>query len=232
MDEGQRRLWQALGALFQSHPWHGVSIGPRWPEVVTAYIEIVPTDTVKYEMEKLTGLLKIDRPQKYSNVCPNPYGLVPQTYCDTRVAELVMQKTGRAGIVGDGDPLDICVITEKAVSHGNILVEARPIGGLRMLDGNEADDKIIAVLSGDAIYGAVGEVHDLPPLLLDRLLHYFLTYKQAPDRKDPECEITHVYGREEAHEVIRRSHEDYLGRFSGLAETLAAILGLASRDGL
>jgi inorganic pyrophosphatase len=225
MDEGQRRLWQALGALFQSHPWHGVAIGSRWPEIVTAYVEIVPTDTVKYEMEKLTGLLKIDRPQKYSNVCPSPYGFVPQTYCDARVAALAMEKTGRGGIVGDGDPLDICVITEKAVSHGNILVEAHPIGGFRMLDGSQADDKIIAVLAGDAIYGTLNEVQDLPPLLLDRLLHYFLTYKQAPDRKEAECEITHVYGREEAQEVIRRSHQDYLGRFSGLADMLAAILG-------
>jgi inorganic pyrophosphatase len=205
-----------------------VHIGSRWPEVVTAYVEIVPTDTVKYEMEKLTGLLKIDRPQKYSNVCPSPYGLVPQTCCDARVAELVMQKTGRSGVVGDGDPLDICVITEKAVSHGNILVEARPIGGLRMLDGNEADDKVIAVLAGDAIYGSVADVRELPPLLQDRLLHYFLTYKQAPDRQEPACEITHVYGREEAQDVIRRSHEDYLARFSGLAEMLRAILG----DGL
>ena len=80
--------WQAGGALFQAHPWHGVPIGPDAPHVVTAYIEIVPTDTVKYEIDKLTGLLKVDRPQKYSNFCPSLYGFVPQTLCTDSVAAL------------------------------------------------------------------------------------------------------------------------------------------------
>ena len=70
------------------------------------------------------------------------------------MAALCEERTGRTGLVGDGDPLDICVLTEKEITHGNILVRAIPIGGLRMLDGDEADDKIIAVLAGDAVYGA------------------------------------------------------------------------------
>ena len=210
------------GLAFTAHPWHGVPIGSDWPRSVTVYVEIVPTDAVKYELDKATGLLKVDRPQMYSNVCPSLYGLIPQTLCGERVATLCMERTGRRGIVGDEDPMDICVLTEKPISHGNVLVRAAPIGGLRMLDGNEADDKIIAVLAGDAVYGDFGDVGECPPLLLDRLRHYFLTYKQAPDPATPACEITHVYGRDEAQEAIRRSHEDYRSRFPGFAEAMAA----------
>ena len=106
----------------------------------------MPTDTVKYEMDKDTGILRMDRPQQYSNVCPSLYGFMPQTLCGDRVAALCMERTGRRGIVGDGDPMDICVLTEREIPHGDILVEAMPIGGLRMIDGDEADDKIVAVL--------------------------------------------------------------------------------------
>ena len=71
-----------LGHLFRSHPWHGVPIGTRAPEVVTCFIEIVPTDRVKYEIDKATGYLKVDRPQLYSNICPAPYGFIPQTLAE------------------------------------------------------------------------------------------------------------------------------------------------------
>ena len=214
------QLWPLLGLMFRSHPWHGVRIGPEAPQVVTAYIEIVPTDTVKYELDKETGHLKIDRPQKYSNVSPTLYGLVPQTYCGERVAEFCMDKSGKPGIVGDGDPLDICVITEKDISRGDCLMQARPIGGLRMLDGNEADDKIIAIMKNDASYGDWNDISELPRALIERLRHYFLTYKTEPGAATSECEITHIYGREEAYEVIRRSQADYHARYSQLEETL------------
>jgi inorganic pyrophosphatase len=213
--------WPALDLYFKSHPWHGVALGNGAPGRVTVYVEIVPTDTVKYEMDKYSGLLKVDRPQQYSNVCPSPYGLLPRTLCATRVAALAERRTGRSGLVGDDDPLDILVLTEKDFTHGNILVQAIPIGGLGMLDGDEVDDKIVAVLVGDAVYGGVSELAHLPNLLVDRLKHYFLTYKQGPDQVRQACEITHVYGREEAHQVIRRSCEDYLERFGPV---LGAIL--------
>ena len=212
--------WQSLGALSQSHPWHGVPIGRDAPGIVTAYIEIVPTDTVKYELDKFTGLLRVDRPQKYSNFCPSLYGLVPQTLCADQVAALSAERTGHAGIVGDADPLDICVLTERSISHGNILVRAIPIGGMRMLDRDEADDKIVAVLEGDATYGHIREIGDVPPVVIDRLRHYFLTYKQAPDALTPACEITHVYGREEALDLIERSRADYMARYAHLAAML------------
>src|ERR1043165_9069524 len=120
-------------SAFRAHPWHGVDIGRDAPRVVTCYIEIVPTDTVKYELDKVTGILRVDRPQKYSNVCPSLYGFIPQTLCAEAVAALCAERPGRTGIVGDGDPMDICVLTEKQISHGGILVRAIPIGGLRML---------------------------------------------------------------------------------------------------
>jgi len=217
-------LWQTLDFLFKSHPWHGVPIGALAPEVVTAYIEIVPTDTVKYELDKHTGILRVDRPQMYSNVCPSPYGLVPQTLCAERVGAFCGERASREGIVGDGDPMDLCLLTEKDLSHGNILVEAIPIGGLRMLDGDEADDKIVAVLEGDAVYGRWRDIKECPPALIDRLRHYFLTYKQSPDRATRACQITHVYGREEAHEVIRHSQDDYRRHFPDFERRLREAL--------
>jgi inorganic pyrophosphatase len=222
--KSQQPRWQALGILFGSHPWHGVPFPKDAPRVLTSYIEMVQTDAVKYELDKTTGLLKVDRPQKYSNVCPSLYGLVPQTLCAERVGAFCAERTGRAGIVGDGDPLDICVLTEKPFSHGNILVPAIPIAGLRMIDGREADDKIVAVLQGDDMYGGWTDVGDCPAALLDRLRHYFLTYKQAPDEAQSPCEITHVYGRDEAYEVIRRSHEDYLSRYAAIDEMITSVL--------
>jgi inorganic pyrophosphatase len=207
---------QTLELLFKSHPWHGVPIGDDAPRVVTTYIEIVPTDTVKYEMDKQTGLLKVDRPQKYSNICPTPYGFLPRTLCSDRVGSFCAERTGRTGIVGDGDPMDVCVLTEKDISHGNILLQALPIGGLRMIDGNQADDKILAVLQGDALYGAWRDISDIPPLLADRLRHYFLTYKQSPDRDAKDVEIPGVYGREEAYAVIACSQRDYEERYPQL----------------
>jgi inorganic pyrophosphatase len=192
-----------------AHPWHGISIGDKAPHMVTVYIEIVPSDTVKYELDKDSGLLKVDRPQKFSNVCPMPYGFIPQTYCGQNIAQYCMQQTGKLNMEGDGDPLDICILTEKIIPHGNILMQAIPIGGLRMIDNNEADDKIIAVMKNDAVYGEYKDITDCPPQLIERLKHYFLTYKLKPGDATSQVEITHVYNKEEANEVIKNSRLDY-----------------------
>lgn len=215
-------LRRAVTTFFQPHPWHGVDVGDRSPNVITSFIEVVPTDAVKYEIDKVSGLLRVDRPQKYSNICPTPYGMVPRTYCGKRVAAYSSEKSGKV-VDGDLDPLDICILTTAHVT-GNVLVDAVPIGGLRMLDGGEADDKIIAVLEGDAAYGGMRDITDAPSALIDRLRHYFLTYKQNPDGGPLPCEITHVYGREEAHEVIRRSQADYEESFGHLTEQLTGFL--------
>lgn len=189
--------------LYRSHPWHGLSLGEKSPEIVNCYIEMVPTDTVKYELDKATGLLKVDRPQKFSSLCPSLYGFLPQTYCGSLVAKYCNEKTGRNDIVGDEDPLDVCVLTEKVILRGDIMLRACPIGGFRMIDGDQADDKIIAVLVGDFIYEKYKEIGELPENVVERLRHYFLTYKDA------RVEITHTFGVREAHEIIKLSQEDY-----------------------
>lgn len=209
-----------LGHLFRSHPWHGVSLGSRAPEVVTCFIEIVPTDRVKYEIDKSSGYLKVDRPQLYSNICPAPYGFVPQTYCGPRVAAISATRTGRHGIEGDKDPLDVCVLTQSAITHSDLLLKARPVGGLRMIDGSEADDKIIAVLEGDGLYGGFRELSEIPPAVVDRLVHYFETYKLKPGAMQKPTEVSHAFGRDEAHMVIRAAHEDYAERFGHLKRQL------------
>ena len=217
-------IGRLMGLRYKSHPWHGVDIGPEAPELLTAFIEMVPTDTVKYEVDKVTGYLRIDRPQKYSNVVPALYGFIPQTYSGTKVAEYAMSKTDKVDIKGDGDPIDICILTEKDITHGDILACCRPIGGFRMIDGNEADDKIIAVLNNDAFYGDYNDINDIPELAVDRLKHYFLTYKDLPGSK-ANTEITHIYGVEEAYEVIRCSMEDYRAKFANLGELLSNVTG-------
>src|SRR3569832_841757 len=177
--EGEKRR-PSIFLPYLAHPWHGVSPGDRVPEQVTVYVEMVPADTVKYEVDKVSGHLKLDRPQKYSSQCPAPYGFIPQTYCGERNGRHAAERTGRQNIVGDGDPLDICVLTERTINHGGILVSARPIGGYRMFDGKEADDKILAVLHDDPAYGSFQDIKDCPRSLVERLRHYFLTYKDMP----------------------------------------------------
>jgi inorganic pyrophosphatase len=220
-------LDKLLDIMFQAHPWHGVSPGDP-TGVVQAFIEIVPTDSVKYELDKPSGHLRIDRPQRFSSQPPTLYGFIPQTYCGARVGERCSQRTGQPGMRGDRDPMDVCILTEKSVAHANFLLRARPIGGLRMVDENEADDKIVAVLERDMAYGDLRDIADCPKGIVERLRHYFLTYKQMPGEKAREVRIAEVYDRVEAVEVIRLSLEDYRDTFGapeGRATALARLLG-------
>lgn len=201
-----------LVSQFKHHPWHGISPGADVPEIVTAFIEIVPTDTVKYEIDKESGYLKIDRPQKYSNVVPALYGFIPQTYCGQLIGNYCTEKTGRKNIVGDGDPLDICIFTEKNIPHGDIIIPAIPIGGFRMLDKGQADDKILAVMKHDEVYNKWTSIEHLPSTLIERLRHYFLTYKAIPGSENV-AEITHVYDAEEAKRIIMLAILDYKSSF-------------------
>ncbi|MFT3745511.1 MAG: inorganic pyrophosphatase [Pyrinomonadaceae bacterium] len=192
----------------KAHPWHGIPIGDHSPEEVTVFIEIVPRDTVKYEVDKETGYLKIDRPQQYSNVVPANYGFIPRTYCGEKIAHLAWSKSGKPIVEGDGDPLDILVLSEHHIPRGDIILKARPIGGFCLIDGGEADDKIIAVLKGDKVFEQYTEIAQLPKGILERFEHYFLTYKSLPD--EPEvCEIAYSYGREESYNVIKNAVADY-----------------------
>ncbi len=215
-------IGRLMGLRYKSHPWHGVDIGNETPEVITCYIEMVPTDTVKYEVDKESGYLKIDRPQKYSNVVPALYGFIPQTFSGNSVAKFCMEKSGKKDIKGDSDPVDICVLTEKEITHGDILVRAKPIGGFRMIDGNESDDKLVAVLNNDAVYMGYNDISELPEMVVDRLKHYFLTYKDLPGNPR-DVEITDVFGKEDAHEIIKRSMNDYTKKFENLGDILSSV---------
>jgi inorganic pyrophosphatase len=200
---------------WQAHPWHGISAGDRAPDVITVYIELVPADMLKYELDKESGLLKLDRPQLYSSLSPEPYGFVPRTLCGPAVAALAAHAIGRAGLVGDQDPLDVCVLTERPLNHGGVIVRARTIGGLRMFDGAEVDDKIIAVLESDPTYEAWRDIEDCPKMLVDRIRHYFLTYKDMPGATSPRTELAGLYDAATARDVINAARRDYDDRFGG-----------------
>ncbi len=193
---------------WRPHPWHGLEIGSDAPGVVNAYIEITPFDLIKYEVDKKTGYLRVDRPQRTSSQPPALYGFIPRTYCGSRVAALSPGATR-----GDGDPLDICVVSERPITRAEIVLNARVVGGLQMVDRGDADDKIIAVLENDYVWGEVGELSDLPQVLIERLEHYFTTYKMVPGL-EAQIAIRQVYGREHAMAVIDASVEDYREKFS------------------
>jgi len=192
---------------YRPHPWHGLSPGDGAPRVVTAYIEITPFDLVKYEVDKASGYLRIDRPQRTSSSPPALYGFVPQTYCAQNVARLAPGAER-----GDGDPLDICVLSERPITKSEIIVSARVIGGLQMIDGGEADDKIIAVLQNDYVWGAAENLGDVPAVLVERLQHYFSTYKLKPG-EPARTRIAQTYGYEAAAKVIEAAMQDYAAHF-------------------
>jgi inorganic pyrophosphatase len=191
-----------------AHPWHGIAVGNDAPMLINAFIEIVPTDTIKYEIDKASGWLKVDRPQRFSNVVPCLYGFIPQTYCKENIKNLAIKNGHHTVVDGDKDPLDICVLSSTEISRGAILLEAIPIGGFKMIDKNEADDKIIAVLKGDEIYNTWHDIEDVPESIINKLKHYFLTYKNLP-YETPIVTIDAVYNKAEAHQVILAAMQDY-----------------------
>jgi inorganic pyrophosphatase len=95
MNNEFKQLWQKLGRRYQSHPWHGINIGKDAPNTVMSFIEMTPSDSVKYEIDKESGFIKVDRPQKFSNIVPALYGFIPQTFCAEEVADFCMEKTGK-----------------------------------------------------------------------------------------------------------------------------------------
>ena len=188
---------------WRPHPWHGLSIGKNAPKLLNAYIEITPFDYVKYEVDKETGYLRIVRPHQTSSQPPTLYGFIPKTFCGTRVQALSPKAK-----IGDRDPLDICVISERQITKSDIILSCHPVGGMQMVDGEEADDKIIAVLKDDPIWGQAQNLQDLPSSLIERLRHYFLTYKLRSNTPNL-VNIHKIYGAEHAQNVIRASMEDY-----------------------
>jgi len=188
---------------WRPHPWHGLETSPEPPYILHAYIEITPFDTVKYEVDKVTGYLRVDRPQLTSSQPPTLYGFIPRTYCGKRVGDLSPLATG-----GDGDPLDICVISERTVTHPEVILNAKVVGVIQMIDRGMADDKIISILANDTVWAKVEDVSGLPDIVVERLRHYFGTYKLMPG-SEADIRIAGIYGRDHAIKVVEAAMEDY-----------------------
>jgi inorganic pyrophosphatase len=193
---------------WRPHPWHGLEAGPALPHMIHAYIEITPYDLIKYEVDKLTGYLHVDRPQRTSSMPPTLYGIIPQTYCGRRVGAL------SPGVEwGDGDPLDVCVVSERPIDRGEIVLTARVVGGIQTIDNGRADDKIVAVLHKDNFWGDVTDISQLPSRLVERLQHYFSTYKLLPNELD-QVVLGPVYDSKHAEKVVMASIADYEEQFA------------------
>ncbi len=193
---------------FRPHPWHGLPTGPQPPDLLNVFIEMTPFDLVKFEVDKQSGYLMVDRPQRGSSQPPALYGFVPRTYCGPAVCAL------SAGAErGDGDPLDACVLSERPINRGEVIVRARVIGGLQMVDAGEADDKLITVLESDHAFGEARDVGDVPPIFVERLEHYFTTYK-ARRGQPAVARVASIYGREHALAVVAAAIADYTATFT------------------
>jgi inorganic pyrophosphatase len=194
---------------WRPHPWHGLDVGPDPPRIVNAYIEITPFDLIKYEIDKVTGYMLVDRPQRTSSQPPTLYGFIPRTYCGRRVHKLSPNAER-----GDGDPLDVCVISERPLNRSEVILSARVVGGLQAIDGGEADDKIIAILENDRFWRNTEDVSGLPEVLVNRLEHYFSTYKMTPGGQS-QMSIEKVLDRDYALQVVAAAIEDYEETYAG-----------------
>jgi len=186
-------LWYHGSALSlnqsnMTHPWHGVEVGDEVPEVVNCIIEIPKGSRLKYELDKKSGLLRLDRVLFSAVFYPENYGFIPQTYCD------------------DNDPLDIVLISEAPIQPLTI-VEAKVIGVMQMLDSGEADDKIIAVALNDMSVNYINNIDQLPPHFIVELKNFFEEYKKL--EKNKEVKVQEFQNKKVAYEIIRKSVEAY-----------------------
>ncbi|WP_018476156.1 inorganic diphosphatase [Pontibacter roseus] len=175
----------------KNNPWHSVSFGEEAPAVVTAIIEIPKGSKAKYELDKESGMLKLDRVLFSSVNYPANYGFIPRTYCD------------------DKDPLDVLVICSLEVVP-MCLIDAKVIGVMRMIDNNEEDDKIIAVANNDMSVRHINDISELPPHTLLEMRRFFEDYKKLEHK---EVIVEQFLGREPAYEIIRQSIELYNATF-------------------
>ena len=178
-------------ALMVQHPWHEVSIGKNPPQLVNAIIEIPKGSRAKYEIDKESGLIKLDRVIYASMFYPLNYGFIPQTLGE------------------DHDPLDIVVITQVTVVP-RCLIATKVIGVMQMIDRGEADDKIIAVADTDPSVSHINDVKNIPPHLLAELRHFFENYKTLENKK---VVVDDILGREKAEEILLASIDRYKKEF-------------------
>lgn len=177
------------------HPWHDVEIGQNSPDLVNGIIEIPKNTRAKYELDKESGMLMMDRVLYSSINYPANYGFIPKTYCD------------------DDDPLDILVISQIEIVP-MCIVSARVIGVMRMLDGGEKDDKIIAVAEHDMSVNHTNDISELPDHHLKELRSFFEDYKKLENKT---VIVEDFLGREQALDIVRQSIVDYQVKFEKTA---------------
>jgi len=182
-----------------AHPWHDVPVGPDAPEVFQAIIEIPQGCKVKYELDKKTGMLRVDRMLYSSVVYPANYGFIPQTYAD------------------DADPLDVLVLAQEAVDPLSIL-RARPIGMMSMVDDEQEDAKIICIHIDDPAFNNYWHIKDLPEHRLRELKRFFQDYKALEDKS---VRVQDFFGPERARRIINDSVEMYDEQIRPEVETAA-----------
>ena len=171
--------------------WHSISAERITPKKFEAYIEIPKGCKAKYELDKETGLLKLDRVLYTSTVYPANYGFIPRTYAD------------------DGDPLDVLVLCGETI-YPTTLVQCYPIGVITMMDGGALDEKIIAIPYQDPTYNTYYDIHELPQHVFQEMMHFFEVYKSLEHKHTAVKEICH---RDEAMEIITKCIENYKKEF-------------------
>ncbi len=159
----------------------------------SAVIEISKGSKCKYELDKETGMLRLDRVLYTATHYPANYGFIPRTYAD------------------DGDPLDVLVLCSEPIVPMT-LVQVYPIGAIRMIDGGKQDDKIIALPFSDPTHQGVKSIHELPPHIFDEIRHFFTVYKQLENKQTA---VKELFDRAEAEEIVRRAIEDYKKLMNG-----------------
>ena len=173
------------------NPWHDVSPGDQIPGIVQSIVEIPKGSKAKYEVDKETGLIKLDRVLFSSVHYPANYGFIPQTLCD------------------DKDPLDILILSQVDF-YPRVLVEAKVIGVMRMIDSTEEDDKIIAVAARDMSVAHINDLHELPEHTLLELRRFFEDYKKLEKK---EVIVEHFLPRKDAMEIVQKAFDLYLKTF-------------------
>ena len=167
--------------------WHDIDAEQIKPENFSALIEIPKGSNCKYELDKETGILRLDRILHTSTHYPQNYGFIPRTFAD------------------DGDPLDVLVICSVPI-HPMTLIQAYPVGNVRMIDGGKLDDKIIAIPFSDPNYNMIKSIDDLPIHLFDEIMHFFTVYKQLENKT---TDVQSLYSRERALEIIEDAIQNY-----------------------
>lgn len=177
------------------NPWHEISAGENAPEIVNGIIEIPKNNRAKYELDKESGLLKLDRVLYSAMYYPANYGFIPRTYCD------------------DDDPLDILVLSQETIVP-MCLVDAKVIGVMQMLDGGEKDDKIIAVAANDMSVQHINDISELPEHSIKEMRNFFEDYKKLENKT---VLVEDFQGREVAQQIVAQAIEDYKVKFGGVA---------------